>query len=152
MVLDTASPQSLVAPWNAWSTRAIAGSRKLETGTFALTEGAIAAGCRFFAGYPITPATEIAEHISKRLPQIGGFYVQAEDELAGLHMCSGASLGGLKAMTASSGPGFTLMNDGYGWAIANEIPVVVEAAGTILEVAVSPGDVVREGDVIVVVR
>ena len=88
-------------------------------------EGAIAAGCRVFAGYPITPATDIAEYMSKRLPQVDGYYMQCEDELAGMHACAGASLGGLKAMTATSGPGYTLMHDAYGWALTNEIPMVV---------------------------
>ena len=71
--------ERLVAPWAEWSRKFLNGQRLLETGTYALTEGAIAAGCRFFGGYPITPATEIAEHMSKRLPMVGGFYVQAED-------------------------------------------------------------------------
>ncbi|MBI4247766.1 MAG: hypothetical protein HY614_11335, partial [Candidatus Rokubacteria bacterium] len=93
-----------------WARRTTKGRRLLEAGTYALTEGAIAAGCRVFAGYPITPATDIAEYMSKRLPQVGGYYMQAEDELAGMHACAGASLGGLKAMTATSGPGYTLMH------------------------------------------
>jgi 2-oxoglutarate ferredoxin oxidoreductase subunit alpha len=134
--------ERLVAPWADWAERCGQGRKVLETGTYALTEGAIAAGCRFFAGYPITPATEIAEHISRRLPQVGGYYVQAEDELAGLHMCAGASLGGLKAMTATSGPGYTLMHDAYGWAIANEIPVVVVDAmrvGPVSGITGAPG-------------
>ena len=117
--------EQLVAPWKEWGTQYTEGRRLLEAGTFALTEAAIAAGCRFFGGYPITPATDIAEYMSKRLPMVGGYYVQAEDELAGMHMCAGASLGGLKAMTATSGPGYTLMHDAYGWAITNEIPLVV---------------------------
>jgi 2-oxoglutarate ferredoxin oxidoreductase subunit alpha len=142
MAIELAAGSTLVAPWVEWSQRPLRGVKVLETGTYALTEGAIAAGCRFFAGYPITPATEIAEHISRRLPQVGGYYVQAEDELAGLHMCAGASLGGLKAMTASSGPGYTLMNDAYGWAIANEIPVVVVDAmrvGPVSGITGAPG-------------
>jgi 2-oxoglutarate/2-oxoacid ferredoxin oxidoreductase subunit alpha len=121
---DVAMQEELVAPWGEWSRCYQKGRRLLEAGTYALTEGAIAAGCRVFAGYPITPATDIAEYMSKRLPQVGGYYVQAEDELAGMHI-AGASLGGLKAMTATSGPGYTLMHDAYGWSIANEIPLVV---------------------------
>ena len=78
--------------------------RYLETGNFAITEGAILAGCTFFSGYPITPATELAEAMSLRLPQVHGVYLQAEDECAAMHMCIGASLGGMKAMTATSGP------------------------------------------------
>ncbi len=134
--------ERLVAPWAEWSRKFLNGQRLLETGTYALTEGAIAAGCRFFGGYPITPATEIAEHMSKRLPMVGGFYVQAEDELAGMHMCAGGSLGGLKAMTATSGPGYTLMHDAYGWAITNEIPLVVVDAmrvGPISGITGAPG-------------
>src|ERR671934_203715 len=132
----------LVAPWREWEARCATGRRLLEAGTYALTEGAIAAGCRVFAGYPITPATDIAEYMSKRLPQVGGYYVQCEDELAGMHACAGASLGGLKAMTATSGPGYTLMHDAYGWSIANEIPLVVVDAmrvGPISGITGAPG-------------
>lgn len=132
----------LVAPWLEWEQRCGPGRRLLEAGTYALTEGAIAAGCRCFAGYPITPATDIAEYMSRRLPQVGGYYVQCEDELAGLHACAGASLGGLKAMTATSGPGYTLMHDAYGWAITNEIPLVVVDAmrvGPISGITGAPG-------------
>ena len=77
--------EGLVAPWTDWQRRCPDGRRLLEAGTYALTEGAIAAGCRVFAGYPITPATDIAEYMSKRLPQVGGYYMQCEDELAGMH-------------------------------------------------------------------
>lgn len=105
--------------------------RYLETGNFAITEGAILAGCRFFAGYPITPATELAESMSRLLPQVGGFYLQAEDECAAMHMCIGASLGGLKAMTATSGPGFILYSDPYGWALGCETPLVVLNSGRV---------------------
>lgn len=134
--------EELVAPWAEWQKTYHKGRRLLEAGTYALTEGAIAAGLGVFAGYPITPATEIAEHMSKRLPQIDGYYLQAEDELAGMHMCAGASLGGQKAMTATSGPGFTLMHDAYGWAIVNEIPVVVVDAmrvGPVSGITGAPG-------------
>jgi 2-oxoglutarate ferredoxin oxidoreductase subunit alpha len=134
--------EGLVAPWGEWEKRCPDGRRLLEAGTYALTEGAIAAGCRCFAGYPITPATDIAEYMSKRLPQVGGYYVQCEDELAGMHACAGASLGGLKAMTATSGPGYTLMHDAYGWAITNEIPLVVVDAmrvGPISGITGAPG-------------
>jgi 2-oxoglutarate ferredoxin oxidoreductase subunit alpha len=140
--LDVPVRETLVAPWTEWAARATRGRRMLEAGTFALTEGAIAAGCRVFAGYPITPATDIAEYMSKRLPQVGGYYVQCEDELAGMHACAGASLGGLKAMTATSGPGYTLMHDAYGWAITNEIPLVVVDAmrvGPISGITGAPG-------------
>lgn len=87
--------------------------RRFDTGNAAITEAAIFAGCRVFAGYPITPATEIAENMSRRLPEVGGYYVQAEDETAALHICNGASLGGMKAMTATSGPGYILFADPF---------------------------------------
>ena len=140
--LDLASAETLHAPWVEWERRGVKGRRILEAGTYALTEGAIAAGCRVFAGYPITPATDIAEYMSKRLPQVGGYYVQCEDELAGMHACAGASLGGLKAMTATSGPGYTLMHDAYGWSVTNEIPLVVVDAmrvGPISGITGAPG-------------
>ena len=105
--------------------------RFLETGNFSITEGAIIAGCRFFAGYPITPATELAEAMSLRLPQLGGVYLQAEDECAAMHMCIGASLGGMKVMTATSGPGFILYADPFGWALGCETPVVVVNSGRV---------------------
>jgi len=141
-LIAVGASERLVAPWAEWGRQFTRGRRLLEAGTFALTEGAIAAGCRVFAGYPITPATDIAEYMSRRLPQVGGYYVQAEDELAGMHMCAGASLGGLKAMTATSGPGYTLMHDAYGWAIANEIPLVVVDAmrvGPVSGITGAPG-------------
>lgn len=105
--------------------------RFLETGNFAITEGAILAGCRFFCGYPITPATELAEAMSQRLPQVGGVYLQAEDECGAMHLCIGASLGGMKAMTATSGPGFILYADPYGWALGCEMPMVVLNSGRV---------------------
>ncbi|MDP6776681.1 MAG: 2-oxoglutarate ferredoxin oxidoreductase subunit alpha [Candidatus Latescibacteria bacterium] len=105
--------------------------RYLETGNFAITEGAILAGCRFFAGYPITPATELAESMSHRLPQVGGIYIQGEDECGALHLCIGAALGGYKAMTATSGPGYILYADPYGWAIGCEIPLVILNSGRV---------------------
>src|SRR2546430_4394892 len=122
--VEHAVKETLGALWEEWARREIKGRRLLEAGTYALTEGAIAAGCRVFAGYPITPATDIAEYMSKRLPQVGGYYMQCEDELAGMHACAGASLGGLKAMTATSGPGYTLMHDAYGWGLTHQIPRV----------------------------
>ena len=105
--------------------------RYLETGNFAIAEGATMAGCRLFVGYPITPATEIAEAMSKIMPKIGGYYLQAEDECAAFHMCIGGAIGGYKAMTATSGPGFILYADPYGWAIGSEIPVVVLNSGRV---------------------
>jgi 2-oxoglutarate ferredoxin oxidoreductase subunit alpha len=94
-------------------------------GDHAAAEGAILAGCRFFAGYPITPATEIAEHMSVRLPQIGGVYIQMEDELASMNAILGASWAGVKSMTATSGPGFSLMMENLGLGVMLETPCVL---------------------------
>jgi 2-oxoglutarate ferredoxin oxidoreductase subunit alpha len=94
-------------------------------GDVACAEGAIAAGCRFFAGYPITPATEIAEHLAQRMPEVGGIYVQMEDEIASMAAIIGASYSGMKAMTATSGPGFSLMQENIGLAVMTEAPCVV---------------------------
>lgn len=116
--------------------------RRFDTGNAAITEAAILAGCRVFAGYPITPATEIAENMSRRLPEVGGYYVQAEDEIAALHICNGASLGGLKAMTATSGPGYILFADAFGWAVSCEIPVVIvnsQRVGPVSGITGAPG-------------
>jgi len=95
------------------------------SGDVACAEGAIAAGCRFFAGYPITPATEIAEHIAARMPKVGGIYIQMEDEIASMAAVIGASYAGLKAMTATSGPGFSLMQENIGLAAMTEAPCVI---------------------------
>jgi 2-oxoglutarate ferredoxin oxidoreductase subunit alpha len=94
-------------------------------GNEACAEAALAAGCRFLAGYPITPASEIAEHLSKRLPQVGGIAIQMEDELASIGAVVGASWTGNKAMTATSGPGFDLMQETIGWAFMTETPCVI---------------------------
>ena len=96
-----------------------------KNGDVACAEGAIAAGCRFFAGYPITPATEIAEHLSLRMPEIGGIYIQMEDEIGSIAAVIGASYTGLKAMTATSGPGFSLMQENIGLAVMTETPCVI---------------------------
>mgnify|MGYP000421618405 CR=1 FL=1 len=95
------------------------------TGDVACAEGALAAGCRFFAGYPITPATEIAEHMSDRLPDVGGTYIQMEDEIAAMAAVLGASCAGVKSMTATSGPGFSLMMENIGLGICTETPCVI---------------------------
>jgi 2-oxoglutarate ferredoxin oxidoreductase subunit alpha len=94
-------------------------------GDVAAAEGAIAAGCRFFAGYPITPATEVAERMAERLPEVNGRYIQMEDEIASLGAVVGASLAGVKAMTATSGPGFSLMQENLGFAVIAEVPCVL---------------------------
>jgi len=95
------------------------------TGDVACAEGALAAGCRFFGGYPITPATEIAEHMSERLPRVGGTFIQMEDEIAAISSVLGASWAGVKSMTATSGPGFSLMMENIGLGICTETPCVV---------------------------
>lgn len=97
----------------------------LLQGNEAIVEGALKAGCRFFAGYPITPATEISELLSVRLPQVDGTFIQMEDEIASLGAVIGASLAGVKAMTATSGPGFSLMQENIGFAIMAEVPCVI---------------------------
>jgi 2-oxoglutarate ferredoxin oxidoreductase subunit alpha len=94
-------------------------------GNQACAEAAITAGCRFFAGYPITPASEIAEHLALRLPQEDGIAIQMEDELAALGAVIGASWAGAKAMTATSGPGFSLMQENIGYAFMTETPCVI---------------------------
>jgi len=95
------------------------------TGDHAVAEGAIAAGCTFFAGYPITPATPIAERISWRFPQIGGEYIQMEDEIGSAAAIVGGSCGGAKSMTATSGPGVSLMLENIGLAYMMEVPIVI---------------------------
>jgi len=98
---------------------------ELVQGNEACAEGAIAAGCRFFAGYPITPSSEIPEGLSIRLPQVDGVYIQMEDEIASMGAIIGASLAGAKSMTATSGPGFSLMQENLGYACIAEVPCVV---------------------------
>jgi len=94
-------------------------------GNVAVAEGAVDAGCRFYAGYPITPSSEIAEHLSKRLPEIGGKFIQMEDEIAAMGAIIGASLAGSKSLTATSGPGFSLKQENIGYACLAEVPVVI---------------------------
>jgi 2-oxoglutarate ferredoxin oxidoreductase subunit alpha len=94
-------------------------------GDHACAEGAIAAGCRFFGGYPITPSTEIAELLSRRLPQVGGVFMQMEDEMASIAAVLGASAAGRRAMTATSGPGFSLMMENLGLGIMMELPFLL---------------------------
>lgn len=100
-------------------------SAKLMQGNEAIAEGALAAGVRFFGGYPITPSTEIAEGMAKMLPKVGGTFVQMEDEIASMGVVLGASLAGKKVLTASSGPGISLKQELIGYAAAAEIPVVI---------------------------
>ncbi|MFQ6066121.1 MAG: 2-oxoacid:acceptor oxidoreductase subunit alpha [bacterium] len=106
------------------SRRVLSGLHFMQ-GDVASAEGAIAAGCTFFAGYPITPASEIAERMARRLPEVGGTYVQMEDEIGSIAAVVGASWTGTKAMTATSGPGISLMLENIGYAIATETPCVI---------------------------
>ncbi len=101
------------------------GKVKVLQGNEACAEAAILAGCRFFSGYPITPSTEILEVLSRRLPLVDGICLQTEDEIAAIVAAVGASWGGAKAMTATSGPGFCLMQEGIGMAVAVESPLVL---------------------------
>lgn len=94
-------------------------------GDYAIAEGALAAGCRFFAGYPITPSTETAERFAARIPKVGGVFIQMEDELGSIAALIGAVWGGKKAMTVTSGPGFSLMQENIGLACMMEIPLVI---------------------------
>jgi 2-oxoglutarate ferredoxin oxidoreductase subunit alpha len=122
--------------------------RRLIQGDEACAQGAIAAGCRFFGGYPISPSSEIAEYMARELPRHGGVFIQMEDELASLGSVLGASLAGSKAMTATSGPGFTLMQEHLGYATLAEIPCVVAdvmrlGPSTGLPTSPSQGDVMQ---------
>jgi len=121
---------------------------KLMQGNEACVEGALAAGMKFYAGYPITPSTEIAEISSLRLPRVGGKFIQMEDEIAGMAAIIGASLAGLKSMTATSGPGFSLKQENIGYAAITEVPCVivnVQRGGpsTGLPTSPSQGDVMQ---------
>ena len=97
---------------------------KLMKGNHALAEAAVRAGCRFFGGYPITPQTEILEYLSARLPEVGGGFLQAESELGGVNMVYGAAAAGCRAMTSSSGPGFSLLQEGISYIASAELPAV----------------------------
>ena len=119
---------------------------RFAMGNDALAEGAIAAGARFYAGYPITPSSEVAEISSVRLPQVGGIYVQMEDEIGSMAAIIGASTSGAKAYTATSGPGLSLMQENLGVAIMSEVPCVVidvQRCGPSTGVATKPS----QGDV-----
>ena len=117
-------------------------------GNFACAEGALIAGLEFYAGYPITPSSEIMERLSYRLPQVGGHFIEMEDEIASMAAIIGASNAGAKSMTATSGPGFSLMQENIGLAIITETPVVIvdEMRGgpsTGLPTRVGQGDVMQ---------
>lgn len=100
-------------------------SLSLMEGNEAIARGALAAGCRFFAGYPITPATTVLNYMLNLLPPVGGVCLQAEDEIASIGACLGASMSGLKVMTATSGPGISLYSEQISFAIGSEIPIVI---------------------------
>lgn len=113
-------------------------------GNHAIAEGAIAAGCRYFAGYPITPASEIAERMSERMPQVGGKFIQMEDEIGSIFSVVGASLAGAKAMTATSSAGYNYMLEGIGFAVALEVPcVVVDVQRTRQDIQPTQADVMQ---------
>jgi 2-oxoglutarate ferredoxin oxidoreductase subunit alpha len=105
--------------------RAVLTGSHFASGDWACAEGALAAGCRYYAAYPITPATEIAERLADRLPALGGRFIQFEDEIGAIASVIGASFSGLKAMTATSGPGLSLMLENLGLAVMTEAPLVV---------------------------
>lgn len=100
-------------------------ARKFMKGNEVLAEAAIRAGCRFFSGYPITPQSEIIEYMSWRMPEVGGRYVQAESEIAGICMAYGASAAGMRPFVSSSGPGFTLKHEGISYIASAELPCVI---------------------------
>lgn len=109
---------------NNWEKRVDTGVHFM-LGNYALVEGALSAGCNFFGGYPITPANEISERMSQRIPQVGGKFVQGEDELCSIYALAGASLAGGKVMTATASAGFNYMQEGLGYCYTVEAPVVV---------------------------
>ncbi|MEG0805320.1 MAG: 2-oxoacid:acceptor oxidoreductase subunit alpha [Lachnospiraceae bacterium] len=124
------------------------GKTVLMQGNEACVEGALAAGMRFYAGYPITPSTEIAEQSSVRLPQVGGRFIQMEDEISSMAAVIGASVAGVKAMTASSGPGISLKQENIGYACITEVPCVIvdvqrSGPSTGLPTSPSQGDVMQ---------
>ncbi len=120
--------------------------REYVDGATAIARGAIAAGCRFFAGYPITPATPILLHMTRELPKVGGIAIQAEDEIAAMGFCIGAAMTGLRVMTATSGPGISLFSENIGLAIMGEVPMVIVDAMR-LGPATGGATTVAQGDV-----
>ena len=105
--------------------KAVLTGKHLMMGNSAMVEGALAAGCKFFAGYPITPQNEVPERMSRRLPEVDGIFLQMEDEIASIAAIIGASIAGTRAMTSTSGPGFSLMQECMSWAACIELPIVV---------------------------
>lgn len=133
----------------AWRTDSsvIAPGRYYLSGADAIVEGAVAARCGYFAGYPITPTTEVLERIAARFPEVGASFMQMEDEIASVCSCIGASWAGVKSMTVTSGPGFSLMQEGIGHAVMTEAPMVVvdgqRAGPSTGQVTVGAGDVMQ---------
>ncbi|TET48521.1 MAG: 2-oxoacid:acceptor oxidoreductase subunit alpha [Dehalococcoidia bacterium] len=128
--------------------RKVVKKQVLLQGNEACVEGALMAGCRFYAGYPITPATEVMEIMAEKMPETGGVFIQMEDEIASLGAVIGASLAGLKSMTATSGPGFSLMQEHIGFASMAEVPCVIvdvmrAGPSTGLPTQLSQGDVMQ---------
>ncbi|MHC5012797.1 MAG: 2-oxoacid:acceptor oxidoreductase subunit alpha, partial [Planctomycetota bacterium] len=121
----TAPPATSEAGLTARYLESISGKEHFIQGDEAAAMGAIFAGCTFFGGYPITPASEVAEVMARELPRVGGYYVQFEDELASIGAVVGAAWSGARAMTATSGPGFSLMQENIGYACMTETPCVI---------------------------
>ena len=122
----TTPAPALASPvgWHTVASTLPAGSHYLS-GNEACAEGALAAGCRFYAGYPITPSSEVMVHLSRRLPEVQGTFIQMEDEIASMAAIIGASWAGVKSMTATSGPGLSLMQENIGYAVMTETPCVI---------------------------
>ena len=119
-------------------------SKVLLKGNEALAEAALAAGCRFYSGYPITPQTEILEYLSWRMEDVGGEFIQAESELAGINMVLGAAAAGARALTTSSGPGFSLKQEGISYLVAADLPAVIV---DVMRIGTGLGDIAQgQGD------
>ena len=119
-------------------------AKVLLKGNEALAEAALAAGCRFYSGYPITPKTEILEYLSWRMEDVGGEFIQAESELAGINMVLGAAAAGARALTTSSGPGFSLKQEGISYLVAADLPAVIV---DVMRIGTGLGDIAQgQGD------
>lgn len=119
-------------------------AKVLLKGNEALAEAALAAGCRFYSGYPITPQTEILEYLSWRMEDVGGTFIQAESELAGINMVLGAAAAGARALTTSSGPGFSLKQEGISYLVAADLPAVIV---DVMRIGTGLGDIAQgQGD------
>jgi len=119
-------------------------AKVLLKGNEALAEAALAAGCRFYSGYPITPQTEILEYLSWRMDEVGGEFIQAESELAGINMVLGAAAAGARALTTSSGPGFSLKQEGISYLVAADLPAVIV---DVMRIGTGLGDIAQgQGD------